>query len=81
MPYQLYFYPANASLAPHILLEEIGCEYELVLVDRAANAHKSDAYLRLNPAGLIPVLRRSRALSVPNVIDGSSISPTPYKQI
>jgi len=56
MPYQLYFYPANASLAPHILLEEIGCEYELVLVDRTANAHKSEAYLRLNPAGLIPAL-------------------------
>jgi glutathione S-transferase len=56
MSYQLYYYPANASLAPHILLEEIGCDYKLVLVDRTVNAHKSDAYLRLNPAGLIPVL-------------------------
>ncbi|MFM7295244.1 MAG: glutathione S-transferase family protein [Burkholderiales bacterium] len=56
MSYQLYYYPANASLAPHILLEEIGCEYTLVLVDRAANAHKSKAYLKLNPAGLIPAL-------------------------
>jgi glutathione S-transferase len=56
MSYQLYYYPANASLAPHILLEEIGCEYNLVLVDRTANAHKSEPYLRLNPAGLIPAL-------------------------
>jgi hypothetical protein len=27
--YQLYYYPGNANLAPHILLEEIGADYEL----------------------------------------------------
>jgi glutathione S-transferase len=54
--YKLYYYPSSASLAPHILLEEIGCPFELVLVDRKANAHKSPDYLKLNPAGLIPVL-------------------------
>lgn len=54
--YQLYYYPGNANLAPHILLEEIGAGYELVLVDRNQNEHKSPAYLKLNPAGRIPVL-------------------------
>lgn len=54
--YKLFYYPSNASMAPHMLLEEIGCPYELVLVDRANNAHKSADYLRLNPTGLIPVL-------------------------
>src|SRR5450759_2871029 len=54
--YQLYYYPGNANLAPHILLEEIGADYELVLVDRNKNEHKSPAYLKLNPAGRIPVL-------------------------
>ncbi|MBE0621037.1 MAG: glutathione S-transferase [Burkholderiales bacterium] len=54
--YQLYYYPGNANLAPHILLEEIGADYELVLVDRTKNEHKSPAYLKLNPAGRIPVL-------------------------
>lgn len=53
---QLYYFPGNASLAPHILLEEIGAPFELLLVDRAQAAHKSPAYLRLNPNGLIPVL-------------------------
>jgi glutathione S-transferase len=53
---QLHYYPGNASLAPHILLEELGVPYELVFVDRTAGAHKSPAYLRLNPNGLIPVL-------------------------
>lgn len=54
--YQLYYYPGNANLAPHILLEEIGADYELVLVDRNKNEQKSAEYLRLNPAGRIPVL-------------------------
>ena len=54
--YQLYYYPGNANLAPHILLEEIGADYELVLVDRNKNEQKSPAYLKLNPAGRIPVL-------------------------
>ncbi|MGZ8253391.1 MAG: glutathione S-transferase family protein [Burkholderiaceae bacterium] len=53
---QLYYHPGNASLAPHMLLEEIGAPFELVLVDRASAAHKSPAYLKLNPNGQIPVL-------------------------
>lgn len=53
---QLHYYPSNASMVPHLVLEELGVPYELVLVDRGVNAHKSPAYLRLNPNGLIPVL-------------------------
>lgn len=53
---QLHYYPSNASMAPHLVLEELGVPYELVLVDRRQNAHKSPAYLALNPNGLIPVL-------------------------
>ena len=54
--YRLYYYPGNANLAPHILLEEISAAYELVLVDRTKNEQKSAAYLELNPNGRIPVL-------------------------
>ena len=53
---QLHYFPSNASMAPHMLLEELGVPFELKLVDRAANAHKSPEYLKLNPNGLIPVL-------------------------
>lgn len=53
---QLHYYPSTAAMTPHILLEEIGVLFELVLVDRMANAHKAPAYLKLNPNGLIPVL-------------------------
>jgi glutathione S-transferase len=54
--YKLYYYPSNANLAPHMVLEEIGARYELVLVDRERQAHKSADYLMLNPSGTIPVL-------------------------
>ena len=53
---QLHYYPGNASMAPHLLLEEMGVAYELKLVDRMQQAHKSAEYLLLNPNGLIPVL-------------------------
>ena len=52
----LHYYPSNASMIPHILLEEIGGAFELVLVDRDVLAHKSAPYLKLNPNGLIPTL-------------------------
>lgn len=52
----LHYFPGNASMAAHVLLREIGAPFELTLVDRAVNAQKSPAYLKLNPNGTIPVL-------------------------
>lgn len=53
---QLHYHPGNANMAPHIVLHELGLPHELLLVDRAHQAHRSPAYLKLNPNGLIPVL-------------------------
>jgi glutathione S-transferase len=53
---QLHYFPGNASMTPHLLLRELGLPFELKYVDRAAGAHKSAEYLKLNPNGLIPVL-------------------------
>lgn len=53
---ELHYFPGNASMAPHIVLEELGVPYALKLVHRTRQAHKSADYLRLNPNGLIPVL-------------------------
>jgi glutathione S-transferase len=52
----LHYYPGNASMIPHILLHELKIPFELKLVNRTQGAHKSPAYLKLNPNGLIPVL-------------------------
>lgn len=53
---KLFYYPGNASMAPHFVLEEIGRPFELEYVDRTHDRHKSPDYLALNPNGLIPVL-------------------------
>ena len=55
-PYRLHYAPDNASLIVRLVLEEMGQPYETLLVDRKARAQKSDGYLQLNPAGLIPAL-------------------------
>ena len=61
----LHYFPSNASMIPHILLEELGIPFELVLVDRTQNLHKSAAYLELNPNGKIPTLVQTRP-ALPN---------------
>ncbi len=53
---QLHYFPGNASMTPHMLLEELGVPFELNRVEREINAHKSPEYLKMNPNGLIPVL-------------------------
>jgi glutathione S-transferase len=60
---QLHYFPGNASLISHLVLEEIGAPFALKFVDRARAAHKSAEYLALNPNGLIPVLVDERAAS------------------
>ena len=52
----LHYHPGNASLTPHMLLEEIGAPFELVFVDREHGALRSPGFLKLNPNGKIPVL-------------------------
>lgn len=53
---QLHYAPATASMIPHLLLEEMGAPFELILVDNTVGAHREPAYLALNPNGLIPAL-------------------------
>lgn len=54
--YKLFYYPRNASWAPHMLLKELVVEHELVLVDRKSEAQKGQEYLKINPTGRIPTL-------------------------
>jgi len=54
--YTLYYSPSTASMAVHWILIELALPFDLVLVDIAAKAQKSPAFLRLNPSGHVPVL-------------------------
>ena len=54
--YQLYYMPARASFAPHILLQEMQLPYELKLVDFSTNAHLDPDFLAINPNGRVPAL-------------------------
>jgi glutathione S-transferase len=53
---KLYYTPGACSLAPHILLEEVGARYELSHVDLSANQQNSAEYLRINDKARIPAL-------------------------
>jgi glutathione S-transferase len=52
----LYYWPGASSVVPHVVLEEIGTQYERQLVNLAQGEHKGGAYLRINPHGKVPAL-------------------------
>ena len=52
----LFYAPGACSLAAHIVLEESGEKYEPRRVDFSKAEQRSEAYLKLNPQGRVPVL-------------------------
>ncbi len=54
--FKLYWSPDTASLAPMAVLEEVGAEYEAILLDYDAEEQKTADYLALNPCGLVPAM-------------------------
>lgn len=55
--YKLFYSPGACSLAPHIVLEELGVAYEPVRVVIAEGANRSPEYLAINPRGRVPALQ------------------------
>ena len=53
----LYYAPGACSMAAHIVLEESGEKYEPKKVDLAGGEQRTEAYLKINPQGRVPVLR------------------------
>jgi glutathione S-transferase len=53
----LYYSPGACSLAPHIVLEELGANYNLELVSVADGATQREPYLTINSKGRVPALR------------------------
>ena len=52
----LYHWPGTCSLAPHIILEEIGVPFEARRVDLTKGEQQSAEYLAPNPHGRVPML-------------------------
>ena len=51
-----YYAKSSAAYAPHILLEDIGADYNAVRIDFMTGEQRSQAYLAVNPKGRLPSL-------------------------
>lgn len=56
MSIKLHFAPGTRATRIAFLLEELGVPWEKVTLDLSGRAHKTSAYLALNPNGLVPTL-------------------------
>lgn len=63
----LFYSPGACSLAPHIMLEELGLEFERRPVLIAEGEHLSGEYLKINPRGRVPTL----------IVDGTVVTEVP----
>ncbi len=68
--HMFYYSPGTCSLAPHIVLEEIGEPYEMTLISasgpREGEGTSTPAWKAINPKGRVPAL-----LGVPGSIGGA----------
>lgn len=57
---RFYYIAGACSVAPHIVLEESGADYEEVAIDYYAGDHRKPEFLKLNPKGFVGVLITER---------------------
>lgn len=53
---KLYYSPGACSLAPHIVLNEIGATFQPEKVDLRAKTYSGGDYRKVNPKGSVPVI-------------------------
>lgn len=54
--------PQSRSVGTHALLEELGADYDLHVLDLKAGEQRQPAYLAINPMGKVPAIRHGDAL-------------------
>ncbi|KRB07957.1 glutathione S-transferase N-terminal domain-containing protein [Lysobacter sp. Root690] len=62
---KLYYFPGACSLADHIVLQWTGIAHETIRM--SPDGIKSDEYLRINPAGTVPLLLHDDFVLTENV--------------
>jgi glutathione S-transferase len=55
--YTLYGTPGTCSLALHVVLNEIGCQFQWKNVSAESAPEARESFLKLNPLGAVPVLQ------------------------
>ena len=58
----LYYAPHTCALAPHIVLEEAGAEYDAHRIHFANKEQASPAFLKVNPKARVPALVTERGI-------------------
>lgn len=58
----LYHWPRSRSAGVRMLLEELGADYELHVLDIQAGEQQAPAYLAVNPLGKVPAIRHGEAI-------------------
>ena len=53
---KLYEFAPTRSIRVRWTLQELGVDFETITVDLLAGEHRSPAFLKINPAGKLPVL-------------------------
>jgi glutathione S-transferase len=54
--YKLYYSPGACSMAPHVVLNELGVPFETQKIDLQAGDGQKPEFLKINPRGQVPVL-------------------------
>lgn len=62
MTLRFYYSPRSCALASHIVLEQVGADYEAIKVDFGAKQQQSPEYLAVNPKGRVPALATDRGV-------------------
>lgn len=86
---KLYYTPGTCSLAPHIVLREVGLDFDLVRVDiRRQQLSDGSDFKAINPKGYVPVLEVDDGVRITEVsaivqyiadrLPESGLAPRPY---
>lgn len=64
---KFFYIPHACSMAPHIVLEEAGVDFEGVAIDYLAGDHRRPEFLAINPKGYVAVLVTERGVISENM--------------